>query len=52
MQKMKCEHFCFLHPDASKYNTPLKGRMYCKYRALYWKLRGLDKKPKQRDVFT
>ena len=52
MQKLKCEHFCFLHPDARKYNTPLKGRMYCKYRALYWKLRGLDKKPKQRDVFT
>jgi len=52
MQKLKCDHFCFLHPDASKYNTPFKGRMYCTYRSLYWKLKGLDKKPAKRDVFT
>ncbi len=52
LQKLKCRHFCFLHPDARKYNTPVKGRLYCAYRALYWKLRGLDKKPKTRDIFT
>jgi hypothetical protein len=52
MQKLKCDHFCFLHPDARKYNTPFKGRVYCTYRSLYWKLKGLDKKPAKRDVFT
>lgn len=51
MQKLKCKHFCFLHPDANKYNTPLKGRMYCTYRSMYWKLKGLGGKPPKRDVF-
>lgn len=52
MQKFKCKHFCFLHPDASKYNTPLKGRMYCKYRSIYWRLKGLGQKPAKRDSFV
>jgi hypothetical protein len=30
LQKLKCRHFCFAHPDARKSASPFWGRMFCR----------------------
>lgn len=30
LQKIKCKHFCFIHPDARKTASPFRGRMLCR----------------------
>ena len=44
LQKMKCHHFCFIHPDARKSSTPFWGRRLCDLSNLFWKIRGLTGK--------
>jgi len=30
LQKLKCKHFCFIHPDGRKTSSPFWGRMLCR----------------------
>jgi len=30
LQKLKCRHFCFIHPDLRKTSSPFWGRMLCR----------------------
>jgi radical SAM superfamily enzyme YgiQ (UPF0313 family) len=30
LQKIKCDHFCFIHPDGRKTSSPFWGRMLCR----------------------
>lgn len=30
LQKIKCKHFCFIHPDGRKTSSPFWGRMLCR----------------------
>ncbi len=30
LQKLKCRHFCFIHPDGRKTSSPFWGRMLCR----------------------
>jgi radical SAM superfamily enzyme YgiQ (UPF0313 family) len=46
LQKIKCRHFCFIHPEARKSSTPFWGRKLCDLSNLFWKVKGLV--PKKR----
>jgi radical SAM superfamily enzyme YgiQ (UPF0313 family) len=37
LQKAKCRHFCFFHPDARKSSSPFWGRRFCDLSSLFWK---------------
>jgi len=43
LQKMKCHHFCFIHPDARRSSTPFWGRKLCDLSSLFWKVKSLIK---------
>ncbi len=46
LQRMKCRHFCFIHPEARKSSTPFWGRKLCDVSDLFWKLKNFaGKKP-------
>jgi hypothetical protein len=40
LQKIKCRHFCFIHPEARKSSTPFWGRKLCDVSDLFWKIKG------------
>jgi hypothetical protein len=44
LQKIKCRHFCFIHPNARKSSTPFWGRRLCDLSTLVWKVKGLAEK--------
>ncbi len=44
LQKIKCRHFCFIHPDVRKSATPFWGRRLCDLSSLFWKVKGLTAK--------
>jgi hypothetical protein len=44
LQKIKCRHFCFIHPEARKSSTPFWGRRLCDLSSLFWKIKGLAAK--------
>jgi hypothetical protein len=44
LQKIKCRHFCFIHPEARKSSTPFWGRRLCDLSSLFWKVKGLAAK--------
>jgi radical SAM superfamily enzyme YgiQ (UPF0313 family) len=41
LQKIRCRHFCFIHPGARKSPTPFWGRRLCDLSSLFWKTKGL-----------
>jgi radical SAM superfamily enzyme YgiQ (UPF0313 family) len=41
LQKIKCQHFCFIHPEARKSSTPFWGRRLCDLSSFFWKVKGL-----------
>ena len=41
LQKVKCRHFCFIHPDARKSSSPFWGRRLCDLSSLFWKMKNL-----------
>jgi radical SAM superfamily enzyme YgiQ (UPF0313 family) len=43
LQKEKCRHFCFLHPNARKTSRPFWGRKLCDLSNLVWKVKRLKK---------
>lgn len=51
LQEIKCDQFCFLHPDPRYFNPPEEGRQYCEERMTEWKARGRGRPPATRDVF-
>ncbi len=50
LQKLKCRHFCFIHPDARKSSSPFWGRRLCDLSSLFWKVKNLAGK-KKIDIF-
>ena len=44
LQKIKCRHFCFIHPNARKSSNPFWGRMLCNLSHLFWRSKNLLKK--------
>jgi len=44
LQKIKCRHFCFIHPDARKSSSPFWGRRLCGLSNLFWKMKDLTGK--------
>lgn len=44
MMAVKCQLFCFLHDDCAAYNSPFRGRMTCRLRALKFRLMGYGPK--------
>ncbi len=44
LQKIKCRHFCFIHPEARKSSTPFWGRRLCDLSSLFWKAKELTAK--------
>ncbi len=44
LQKIKCRHFCFIHPEARKSSTPFWGRKLCDLSNLFWKVKGLTER--------
>jgi radical SAM superfamily enzyme YgiQ (UPF0313 family) len=44
LQKVKCRHFCFIHPNARRSSTPFWGRRLCDLSSLFWKVKGLGGK--------
>ncbi len=44
LQKIKCRHFCFIHPDARKSSNPFWGRRLCDLSHLFWKAKNLGRK--------
>ncbi len=41
LQKIKCRHFCFIHPNARWSSTPFWGRRLCDLSSLVWRVKGL-----------
>ena len=41
LQKIRCRHFCFIHPNARRSSTPFWGRRLCDLSTLVWKVKGL-----------
>ncbi len=39
LQKLKCRHFCSIHPDARKSSGPFWGRRLCDLSSLFWKVK-------------
>jgi len=46
LQKIKCRHFCFIHPDARKSSKPFWGRRLCDLSSFFWKMKELAGKKK------
>jgi len=44
LQKIKCRHFCFIHPNARRSSSPFWGRRLCDFLSLFWKVKGLTGK--------
>lgn len=44
VQKIRCRHFCFIHPDARKSSHPFWGRRLCDLSHLFWKAKSLGRK--------
>jgi len=44
VQKMKCRHFCFIHPDARKSSHPFWGRRLCDLSNLFWKAKNFGRR--------
>jgi len=44
LQKIRCRHFCFIHPNARRSSTPFWGRRLCDLSTLVWKVKGLTRK--------
>ena len=44
LQKMKCRHFCFIHPNARKSSNPFWGRRLCDLSHLFMKVRNFGRK--------
>jgi radical SAM superfamily enzyme YgiQ (UPF0313 family) len=44
LQKVKCRHFCFIHPNVRRSSMPFWGRRLCDLSSLYWKSKNLIKK--------
>ena len=44
VQKVKCRHFCFIHPDARKSSRPFWGRRLCDLSNLFWKAKNLGRR--------
>jgi hypothetical protein len=36
IQRFKCRHLCFIHPNARKTNSPFWGRMLCRASQTAW----------------
>lgn len=47
LNKIRCRHFCFIHPDARKSSTPFWGRKLCDLSDLFWKAKGLGRKARR-----
>ncbi len=41
LQRIRCHHFCFIHPDARKTSSPFWGRRLCDLSSLFWKMKNL-----------
>ncbi len=41
LQRIKCRHFCSLHPNARKSLSPFWGRRFCDLSSLFWKVKDL-----------
>ena len=41
LQRMKCRHFCSIHPNARKSLSPFWGRRFCDLSNLFWKMKDL-----------
>jgi radical SAM superfamily enzyme YgiQ (UPF0313 family) len=41
LQRVKCRHFCFIHPNARRSSTPFWGRRLCDLSSLFWKVKDL-----------
>jgi radical SAM superfamily enzyme YgiQ (UPF0313 family) len=41
LQKIKCRHFCFIHPNARRFSSPFWGRRLCDLMSLFWRAKGL-----------
>jgi radical SAM superfamily enzyme YgiQ (UPF0313 family) len=41
LQKIRCRHFCFIHPNARRSSTPFWGRRLCDLSSLVWKVKDL-----------
>jgi len=46
LQKIKCRHFCFIHPNARKSSNPFWGRRLCDLSNLFWRSKNLLKRSK------
>jgi hypothetical protein len=44
LQKIRCRHFCFIHPNARRSSTPFWGRRLCDLSTLVWKVKGFTGK--------
>ncbi|HSB05372.1 MAG TPA: cobalamin-dependent protein [Thermodesulfobacteriota bacterium] len=44
LQKIKCRHFCFIHPDARKSSNPFWGRRLCDLSHLFWRAKNLGRR--------
>ena len=44
LQKVKCRHFCFIHPNARKSSSPFWGRRLCDVSNLFWKIKNLTER--------
>lgn len=44
LQKIKCRHFCFIHPDARKSSNPFWGRRLCELSHLFLKVKNFGRK--------
>jgi radical SAM superfamily enzyme YgiQ (UPF0313 family) len=40
LQRVKCHHFCFIHPNARRSSSPFWGRRLCDLSSLVWKIKG------------
>jgi hypothetical protein len=41
LQKIKCRHFCFIHPNARRSSSPFWGRRLCDLSSLFWRVKDL-----------
>jgi len=44
LHKIRCNHFCFIHPNARRSSTPFWGRRLCNLSSLFWKAKHLREK--------
>ncbi|OGP89440.1 MAG: hypothetical protein A2157_13315 [Deltaproteobacteria bacterium RBG_16_47_11] len=44
LQKIRCRHFCFIHPDARKSSNPFWGRRLCDLSHLFWRAKDFGRK--------